>query len=312
MFRTLRSITAAATLTLALTACSSADDDPVAGVPAFPIDAPSVTLVNPGENPDEVRYSPAAEWDTSVAVSSGVDQHVAAPGEAEDADAPAGGDVNKTTLPLTVTASDAPAPSDGEEDADTRIDFVVGSGKHSDLDIGQDVAASEGFRMSWRADDTGRVSTLKLLAPTDAPQRGLQHVEPTLLALINSTVVFPDEPIGPGATWTVESRVADDASMTRTTTYTLVSRDGDALTLDTKVEERPQNNTVTVDGPGELEGESVQVDSSRTTSEGQIVVDLSHPLPVSGQTAWTTRLIYGGNDKARVVQDITRAVQYGA
>ena len=312
MFRTLRSITAAATLTLALTACSSADDDPVAGVPAFPIDAPSVTLVNPGENPDEVRYSPAAEWDTSVAVSSGVDQHVAAPGEAEDADAPAGGDVNKTTLPLTVTASDAPAPSDGEEDADTRIDFVVGSGKHSDLDIGQDVAASEGFRMSWRADDTGRVSTLKLLAPTDAPQRGLQHVEPTLLALINSTVVFPDEPIGPGATWTVESRVADDASMTRTTTYTLVSRDGDALTLDTKVEERPQNNTVTVDGPGELEGESVQVDSSRTTSEGQIVVDLSHPLPVSGQTAWTTRLIYGGDDKARVVQDITRAVQYGA
>ena len=85
MFRTLRSIAAAATLTLALTACSSADDDPVAGVPAFPIDAPSVTLVNPGENPDEVRYSPAAEWDTSVAVSSGVDQHVAAPGEAEDA-----------------------------------------------------------------------------------------------------------------------------------------------------------------------------------------------------------------------------------
>lgn len=312
MFRTLRSITAAATLTLALTACSSADDDPVAGVPAFPIDAPSVTLVNPGENPDEVRYSPAAEWDTSVAVSSGVDQHVAAPGEAEDADAPAGGDVNKTTLPLTVTASDAPAPSDGEEDADSRIDFVVGSGKHSDLDIGQDVAASEGFRMSWRAEDTGRISTLKLLAPTDAPQRGLQHVEPTLLALINSTVVFPDEPIGPGATWTVEGRVAGDTAMTRTTTYTLVSRDGDTLTLDTKVEEHPQNNTVTVDGPGELEGESVQVDSSRTTSEGQIVVDLSHPLPVSGQTAWTTRLIYGGNDKARVVQDITRAVQYGA
>ena len=100
--------------------------------------------------------------------------------------------------------------------------------------------------------------------------------------------------------------------MTRTTTYTLLSREGDTLTLDTKVEERPQNNTLTIDGPGELEGENVQVDSSRTTSEGQIVVDLNRPLPVSGQTAWTTRLIYGGDDKARVVQDITRAVQYGA
>ena len=68
MFRTLRSIAAAATLTLALTACSSAEDDPVAGVPAFPLDAPSVTLVNPGENPEEVRYSPGEEWDTAVAV----------------------------------------------------------------------------------------------------------------------------------------------------------------------------------------------------------------------------------------------------
>ena len=163
MFRPLRSIAAAATLTLALTACSSAEDDPVAGVPAFPIDAPSVTLVNPGENPEEVRYSPDAEWDTAVAVSAGVDQHVAAPGEAEVADAPAGGNVNKTTLPLTVTAGEAPAPEGEEEDADSRIDLVVGSGKHSDLDIGQDVAASEGFRMSWRTDDTGRISTLKLL-----------------------------------------------------------------------------------------------------------------------------------------------------
>ena len=70
MFRTLRSIAAAATLTLALTACSSAEDDPVAGVPAFPLDAPSVTLVNPGENPEEVRYSPGEEWDTAVAVLS--------------------------------------------------------------------------------------------------------------------------------------------------------------------------------------------------------------------------------------------------
>lgn len=108
MFRTLRSIAAAATLTLALTACSSAEDDPVAGVPAFPLDAPSVTLVNPGENPEEVRYSPGEEWDTAVAVSAGVDQHVAAPGEAEVADAPAGGNVNKTTLPLTATADEAP------------------------------------------------------------------------------------------------------------------------------------------------------------------------------------------------------------
>ena len=81
MFRSLRTITAAAGLALTLTACSPSDDDPVAGVPAFPIDAPSVTLLNPGDNPQEVRYFPDGEWDTTVAVSSGVDQHVAKSGD---------------------------------------------------------------------------------------------------------------------------------------------------------------------------------------------------------------------------------------
>lgn len=305
MVRSLRNITAALGVALTLTACSPAEDDPVAGVPAFTIDAPSVTLINPGDNPQEVRYSLDEQWDTTVAVSSGVDQAVAAPGEDVPTDAPAGGDVDKTTLPLTAQSTDAPAPENGEEDAERRIDFVVGSGKHSDLDVGQDVAASEGFHMSWRTEATGRISSLKLLAPANAPERGLQHVEPALLALVNSAVIFPQEPIGPGASWSVEQRVAGDASTLRTTTYTLVSRDGDALTLDAAVEERPQRTSV------DLEGQTVNIESAKTTSQGQLVVDLSHPLPVSGQSAWTTRLIYGGDDAARVVQDITRAVQYG-
>lgn len=311
MFRSLRSITAAAGLALALTACSPGEDDPVAGVPAFPLDAPSVTLLNPGDDPQEVRYTPSDEWDTTVAVSAGVEQQVAAPGKDVPAEAPAGGDVDKTTLPLTVTSSDAPAPGAGEEDADSRIDVVVGSGKHSNLDVGQDVAASEGFRMSWRTDTSGRISTLKLLAPPGAPERGLQQVEPALLALANSAVVFPDEPIGPGGSWTVEQRVAGDTATVRTTTYTLISRDGDSLTLNTKVDERPQRTSVSIDGTGQLDGQTVSIESAETTSQGQLVVDLSRPLPVSGQSAWTTRLIYGGNDAARVVQDITRAVQYG-
>lgn len=305
MFRSLRTITVAAGLALTLAACSPSDDDPVAGVPAFPIDAPSVTLLNPGDDPQEVRYFPNGEWGTTAAVSAGVDQHVAQPGDDPTTEAPAGGEVDKTTLPLTAESTEAPAPGDGEEDADTRIDFTVGAGKHSNLDVGQDVAAAEGFHMSWRADDSGRISSLKLLAPDGAPERGLQQVETALLALVNNAVIFPDEPIGPGASWSVERRVAGDVATSRMTTYTLVSRDGDRLTLDVAVEERPQRDGVAVDG------QDVEVASASTTSQGQLVVDLSRPLPVSGQSAWTTRLIYGGDKKARVVQDITRAVQYG-
>ena len=52
--------------------------------------------------------------------------------------------------------------------------------------------------MSWRADDTGRISTLKLLAPAEAPQRG-RLAEPAVgaprrvrgLVLLTMAVLLP-------------------------------------------------------------------------------------------------------------------------
>lgn len=318
-----RSVTRTATalaagLVFPLAACSS-ESDPFDGIPAFPVDAPEVTVLNEGENPVRLAYrdqgnADGGEWSTTVAVSTGVDQHTEAPGTAVDPHAPAGGDLDTTTLPLSVTSGTAPAPGDGEQDAARQVDFTVGSGKHSDLAVGQDVAATEGFLMRWRTGEDGTVSTLKLSSPADAPERGRQAVEPTLLALVTNAVVFPQQPVGVGAVWTVASRVVGDATLQRTTTYTVTAIDGDSVSLDVSVAEQPSQRSLRIDAQaaGALDGSDVEVESAETTSQGSVVVDLAHPLPVSGQVAATTRLVYSGGDgKARVVQDTTRAVQYG-
>ncbi|QPK82670.1 oxidoreductase [Corynebacterium qintianiae] len=296
--------------------CGRAEPDPVAGVPAFAVDAPAVTLVEPGENPQVLSFATPAEqdpWETEVRVFGGIDQSVQSAAQVSE-EAPAGGDVNSTTLPLAVTSQPAPAPNDGENTADRRVDFTVGSGRHSNLKLGQEVASAEGFAMSWRAENSGRVDTLKLLAPPESSTTGRGIVESSLLTLMSTNVVFPAEPVGVGGSWTVSGRVTSDASMLRTTTYTVAGISGDTVTLNVSVEERPTQQELTIDNEiaGELNGANLAVEHSATTSEGGITVDLRRPIPVDGRVSATTRVIYSGpQPDVRVVQDITNAVEYG-
>lgn len=313
-------IAAALTAALALAGCSRAEPDPVADVPAFAVDSPAVTLVTPGDNPRVLEYADHAgdngdegPWGTTAAVYGGIDQSVHnASGLSPDA--PAGGDVNRVTLPLSVTFGPAPAPGDGENPADRRVDLTVGPGTHSDLALGQEVATAEGFLMSWRAASSGRVDTLKLLAPPESSTTGRSIVESSLLSLMSASVVFPAEPVGVGGVWTVSSRVTGDTSMLRTTTYTVTGAEGDTVSLDVSVEERPTQPELTIDNEiaGDLDGATLTVENSSTTSEGSLTVDLRRPLPVSGRVSATTRVIYAGpRPEARVVQDITSAVEFG-
>lgn len=301
---------------LTVSACST-EDSTFDGIPVFPVEDAKVTVVEPGRDPQQLRYKDVEtqNWDTTVAISAGIDQATAPAGSEVDAAPPRGGDVNTTTLPLTVSVSPAPAPAADEAEALRQVDFTVGEGRHSDLEIGRDVASAKDFLMRWRSADTGDISTLQLLAPQNAVPRGLQIVEPALLSIVSANVIFPDEPVGVGGVWKVDNRVAGDASTQRSTTYTVASIEGDVITLNVDVEERPTQNNLKIDdtAAGGLDGQDVTVESANTTSEGQLVVDLTKPLPVSGQVAFTTRLIYSGQENtARVVQDITRAVKYGA
>ncbi|MGV0375602.1 DUF6263 family protein [Corynebacterium hadale] len=307
---------------LPLTACGTADEDPLEGIPAFAMDTPVVEVVAAGESPQQLSYRLNGEgdaaWDTTVAVSSGISQDVLPADQAhEDPGLPnvSSVDVSTTTLPLAVTAGSAPEPGEDESPADAAVEFTVGKGKHSDLPLSQEVASAEGFLMRWRAQSTGAISTLKLMAPNESQERGRQAVEQSLLAMASMNVVLPDEPVGVGGSWTVRNRVTGTSNMLRTATYTVTRLEGDAVDLDVHVEERPTQQSLQIDNSvaGDLDGQTLDVESTSTTSQGSITLDLKHPLPTTGQVASTTRLVYSGEDAAyRVVQDVTEAVTYGS
>lgn len=308
----LRRAAAALAVVPLVTACAAGEDDPLAGVPAFPVDAPKVSLLSAGENPRPLRYTDAAEpYDTVVTVSSGIAQSAA--GRDVDPAAPAGGDVEEVTLPLTVTPADAGEPGSGEAPAARQVELQVGTPTHSDLAFNEELASAEDFLMRWREAETGLISSVKMLAPEGSTEDGRRVVERSLLSLMSAAVVFPDAPVGVGGSWSVEGRVTGSASMVRTTTYTITAIEGGRVDVRAEVAERPTEQTLSIDNPaaGDLNGQTLRVESTATTSDAELTVDLARPLPVAGRVAATTRLVYAGEGDVRIVQDVTSAVTYG-
>lgn len=308
----LRRAAAALAVVPLVTACAAGEDDPLAGVPAFRVDAPKVSLLSAGENPRPLRYTDAAEpYDTVVTVSSGIAQSAA--GRDVDPAAPAGGDVEEVTLPLTVTPADAGEPGSGEAPAARQVELQVGTPTHSDLAFNEELASAEDFLMRWRAAETGLISSVKMLAPEGSTEDGRRVVERSLLSLMSAAVVFPDAPVGVGGSWSVEGRVTGSASMVRTTTYTITAIEGGRVDVRAEVAERPTEQTLSIDNPaaGDLNGQTLRVESTATTSDAELTVDLARPLPVAGRVAATTRLVYAGEGDVRIVQDVTSAVTYG-
>lgn len=284
----------------------------MAEVPAFPVEPPSVTLVNAGDSPRLLELATpdpgAAEqpWETTVSLTSGIDQS-AQPAGSVDPAAPASPGGSTTTLPLSVAAAPAPPPGEGESEADRRVDITVSAGGGA--------ATAEGFKMAWRGSSAGGVDTLKLLAPPESSPADRSAVESSLLSLTAFTPVFPSEPVGVGGSWTSSLRLTGaEAGLRRTTTYTVTSIDGDTVTLDVSVDQEPTQDQLTIDNEvaGSLNGQTLSVDSATTSSEGTITVDLRRPIPVAGSVTATTRVVYTGpQPDTRVVQDMTTGVEYG-
>ncbi|WP_169331504.1 hypothetical protein [Corynebacterium capitovis] len=311
--------TLAAAAGLALSACGSTDDDPLGSVPAFALEAPTVALVLQGENPRSIGFNLSEEpWETTIQVAGGVSQTVAAAGQHIGA-APAGGDVTTATLPVSIAAGAAPAPKDGEPGADDEVTVTVGTSAHSPThsvaSLNDDIASASGFLLRWRAVRSGAVSTVQLLAPDSSTTQGRETVESALFSVLSTAVVFPAEPVGVGGVWTVSARTTGDTAMMRTATYTLEEDHGRSLILSVDVDEEPLNRAIAIDNDaaGTLNGQSLAVEDSSTTSQGSVTVDVAHPLPVAGTIAATTRVVYSGpTGGSKVVQDSTSAVTFGS
>ncbi|QGU04988.1 hypothetical protein [Corynebacterium comes] len=302
-----RIMVAAATV-LALTACSTEQTDPsIEPAVGLPVDASRVTVQTAGTGERVLTYQDvdAEEQTVEVEVAEGLGQSLMQ-ADAVDVQAPAGGDVQRITVPLTGATTAAGEAGEGERDASRDVEFRVGRPSSTNLELTDDIRSAEGFLLGWRAEDDGQVSTVRLAAPKDATDEGRSQVEQALMKLLSLPVVFPAEAVGPGATWSVDSRVTGESTLLQNITYTITSISGDRIELDVDVQQRPAIGALTME-----DGQSLNVLNSNTTSEGSLTVDLNSPLPVDGRVSYTTRVVYGGADSdVRVVQDTTTSLAF--
>src|SRR5699024_12440796 len=80
--------------------------------------------------------------------------------------------------------------------------------------------SGDGFQFGWRADDAGQVSSLRLAAPQSANDDARSILEQAIVELTSMPIVFPEEEIGEGAIWTLDSRTSGESTLLQTTTYT--------------------------------------------------------------------------------------------
>ena len=296
-------LTAAA---LTLSACTSEDTGPqTEAAVGLPVDAARITVEDPGSAGKVLAYTGEGQQSVTVEVAEGFDQSLMQ-ADAVDVQAPAGGDVTRLTLPLTGVTEGASEPAEGEREATRDVEFTLGRPSPDNLELAEDVHSAEGFRLGWRAEDDGQVSTVRLAAPTEATDDGRALVEQALMKLLSLPVIFPEVAVGEGATWSVDTRVTGDSTLLQTATYTITGIDGDRISLDVDVQQRPSLGALTME-----DGEPLNVLNSNTTSEGSLTVDLGSPLPVDGRVSYTTRVVYGGADSdVRVVQDSTTSLAF--
>lgn len=307
--RILLAAATALTLSTGLVACTTERPDPsIEPAVGLPVDAARVTVQSAGTGERVLTYqdADAGEQSLEVEVADGMEQNVMQ-ADAVDVQAPAGGDVQQITLPLTGGTSTARQDQPEEGEPATRdVEFRLGRPSSTDLELTDDIRSTEGFLLGWDGQDAGRVSTVSLAAPRDATDEGRARIEQALMKLLSLPVVFPEEAVGPGATWSVDSRVTGESTLLQTITYTLTALEGDRVELDVDVQQRPAIGALSLE-----DGGSLNVLNSNTTTEGSLTVDLAHPLPVDGRVSWTTRVVYGGADSdVRVVQDTTTSLAF--
>lgn len=279
------------------------------------VDPARVMVQSAGQGPGqllEFTDVDTAPQETTIEVSEGFEQTLA-PSEIVDVAAPDGSDIptQTVTLPLTATTEPAEEPEgEIEQPADREITWRLGLPTHT----GAAVSSTEGFELELRSDANGQVSTVGFAAPVDATDEARAALEEALRKVLSLPVVFPAEPVGPGAVWSVDSRVTGDANLLQTTTYTLRAFDGDRAELDVAITQRPALGALPLEGQPGVEGEAGTLDvlNSNTTSSGSLTVELNNPLPTAGQVDYTTRVVYGseGSD-VQVIQDSTSTLNFG-
>ncbi|WJZ03131.1 hypothetical protein [Corynebacterium freiburgense] len=276
---------------LLLTSCAedSTSDPPI----AVQADAVKVTVNNNGSgNKQTLRFQPTSQdQQATLTVDDGFHQTTSNGDESPE-------EIQTMTLPVTANASD-----------ERKVTLTVGTPTYSDSSLNEELATAKDFRVSWQGDTTGRIETLEFSAPPNATDTARAATERFLQHVLNMPIVFPEEEIGEGAKWQVESRVSGGSTLLQTTTFIAKKIQGSQVELDVVVEQRPAVGALPVtDSQGKSMGD-LKVLDSKTNSQGSLVIDLQNPLP-KGNIQFTTTVQYGGDSNVTVTQTATTRIAY--
>lgn len=226
-------------LALVVTGCSYEPPGPaVEQAVAAPVDAARVTVEDAGSGDKRVLTFDDidSEQDLKFVLTEGFAQDVV------DANAPTDFESSapeESTTSFDLNAEVSEASDDPEQTPATRNAFMTLSNPTYSGTDALNVESGDGFQFGWRADDAGQVSSLRLAAPQAANDDARSILEQAIVELTSMPIVFPDEEIGEGAIWTLDSRTSGDSTLLQTTTYTLdkLTETGAELSLD--ISQRP-------------------------------------------------------------------------
>lgn len=278
---------AALSLTTLVAACGDASD----GAPAVttetstevtvPVSAVTATVLDTGSEPRAVvRLTPPTGTRQSVVLTtrSEVFQQIGDQPR-QDFSTP------ELTVPLTASVTEAVS----DTTPSTVVDLDLGHVTSADPAFESSLAQIEGSGAGLTIGANGAVSALRLEPGATVPNVARSALEQAFYQAVYRMVTFPDDPIGVGAVWESHQQVMSAGiTLDQVGTATLVSRNGDRVTVHVRVEQIPEESTwVLPNGQGQL-----AIEHYTMSGEGTLTVDPHRPLPVEGELTVSGDQVY--------------------
>ncbi len=247
---------------------------PLAASPAVLSEPPVVTVVEAGAEPRlPLRYELAAGHEETASVLAEVNTELEMDGRP----------VNPIRLPglelaLTIRVSELLA------DGDARYRQAIQSARIVErpgvmprvMEVARSVAkGAQGIELAATIDSRGRRRDGQTSAPADAGDMARQLVGGALQSMEQLAVVFPAEPVGQGASWTVRYpsnhggyRIANNLR------FQLVSRRGNTVELAAEISQSAEPQTFEI-----RKGLTGKLSSHQGSGSGTIALDLRRLAP---------------------------------
>ncbi|CAM2972040.1 Lipoprotein [Prescottella defluvii] len=303
-------IAATLSFTVLVTGCGSGGDAAPASPDAVgaasdevtvPVTAATTEIVDAGAEPRAVVQIRPAQGTRQEArlVTTGTVQQQIDDQPVQDFSTP------ELTMPLTALVTQGVSDSTPA----TTIDLTLGDLRTADEGLNELLSPATDSHAGFTMNPSGAITALRLRPDPDAQNKARSMIEQAFYQAVYRTVVFPEQPIGVGAVWTIHQQVMSAVALNQVTTATLTARDGDRLTIEIRVEQMPQSPVFELpNGAGTLD-----VDSYSLQGAGRIVVDLGLPLPVDGSVSVEgTQSFSDPADEMRLKQNTGERVEWSS